>query len=489
MLKNGFYNIVGAVLRLSVSLLTVPLLIKFIGAEEYGLWVLVSATIGLLGLASAGLSTSTTVFVSQDLANEDVKGISKTLTVTFGSMSVLATIAAASVWIGSPTFIRFFPNLELEQAGRAVQALKLSGLVVWMQLFEQILVGLQQAYKQYARINIVNTVSLLFRNVGLLLVGWFGGETLALMQWAIVTATGSLIAHGWVSGKLVGNLKLRPILDRDRGLAIAKYSVMTWLTSLGGILFSQVDRFIVAAVLGTKELGIYAAITNITQQINTLSAVPVQPLLPELSNLITKKDLDTLKIQKSIKQALQINALIALGLGASLFTAAPTILQAMMSDAISDELIFAFRSAIVIYALYSLNAVGFFTLLSIKFVRLCMSIRFGSAALSVLLIYLGANRWGVVGACLGNGGYLGICLFNIYAMKGLSIPLRSWLKWLTLPILWFICFAIASCLIIANLPNTMTFILFQVCVWYAWFIKSQNISFNQVIKKVAITRK
>lgn len=104
-----------------------------------------------------------------------------------------------------------------------------------------------------------------------------------------------------------------------------------------------------------------------------------------------------------------------------MFIFAPIILKAMISDAISSELIFAFRSAIIIYALYSLNAVGFFTLLGVNLVGKCMSIRFGSAALSLLLIYWGASQWGLVGACLGNGGYLLTLLMNYMAIKHLFI--------------------------------------------------------------------
>lgn len=485
MLKNGFYNTLGSVLRLVVSVLTVPLLIRFIGSEEYGLWTLISATVGLLGLASAGLSTSTTVFVSQDLANEDVNGISKTLTIIFGSMFILATTAACAVWISAAHLMSFFPKLDPEQVVRAVQALKVSGLVVWLQLFESILVGLQQAYQQYGTINVLNTVSLLFRNVGLLVIGWFAGETVALMQWTLVTAAASLIGHGYVSFQLIRHINLRPIFDRHRGWAIVNYSLMTWLTSIGGILFSQVDRFIVGSVLGTKELGIYAAITNITQQINTLSSVPVQPLLPEISSLIAKKDLDILKIKKSIKQAFEINALIALGLGGSLFIFAPIILKAMISDAISSELIFAFRSAIIIYALYSLNAVGFFTLLGVNLVGRCMTIRFGSAALSILLIYWGASQWGLVGACLGNGGYLGIWLFNIYGMKSLSIPIQSWFQWLKFPLLFFSLVILASFVVSDNFPVTITLMLFQLTIWYIWFMKSQSLPWNYLIHKIS----
>ena len=476
MLKNGFYNTIGSVLRLVVSVLTVPLLIRFIGAEEYGLWTLVSATVGLLGLASAGLSTSTTVFVSQDLANEDVNGISKTLTIIFGSMFILATTAACAVGISAANLMSLFSKLDPEQVVRAVQALKLSGLVVWLQLFEQILVGLQQAYQQYWAINILNTGFLLFRNVGLLVIGWFAGETVALMQWMLVTAAASLIGHGYVSCQLIRHINLRPIFDRHRGWAIANYSLMTWLTSISGILFTQLDRFIIGSVLGTKELGIYSAITNITQQINTLSSVPVQPLLPQISSSLAKKELDILKIKKSIKQAFEISALIALGLGGSLFIFAPIILKAMIYDAISSELIFAFRSAIIIYALYSLNAVGFFTLLGVNLVGLCMSIRLASAALSIVLIYWGASQWGLVGACLGNGGYFLTFLMNFIVVKHFFFSSKDAIKEFLFPSVWFIGIIIITLVIKPVAWLACLFLLMLIIPMVYWFIRQQEIN-------------
>jgi Polysaccharide biosynthesis protein len=67
MLKNGFYNAAAGAVRVGLAILTIPVLIRLMGVEEYGLWALASAIVGIVTLAEAGLSTATTVFVSQDL--------------------------------------------------------------------------------------------------------------------------------------------------------------------------------------------------------------------------------------------------------------------------------------------------------------------------------------------------------------------------------------------------------------------------------------
>src|SRR6266508_1728975 len=131
MFKNGFYDVVSAAIRIGVSLLTVPVLIRIIGIEEYGLWALVSAAVGLLALADAGLSVSTTVFVARDLANKDYDGIAETLTVIIGAMLLLATLAALVFWLGAGTLAYLFPTLQERQRVVAEQALRISGLAIW----------------------------------------------------------------------------------------------------------------------------------------------------------------------------------------------------------------------------------------------------------------------------------------------------------------------------------------------------------------------
>ena len=98
------------------------------------------------------------------------------------------------------------------------------------------------------------------------------------MQWQICVAVGGLLCHCWINWFLLKKFDLKINWNPQRGVAIFRYSMMSWLTAMGGVLFAQMDKVIVGSALGTMELGIYAAITNVTNQINVLSALPVQPM-------------------------------------------------------------------------------------------------------------------------------------------------------------------------------------------------------------------
>lgn len=486
MLKNGVYNVVGAVLRLGLGLLTIPLLIHLIGIEEYGLWMLVSTAVSLVSLAETGLSVSTTVFLSRDLANKDAEGMSQTLTVTFSAMLLLATLAALGLWVSAGAIADLFPNLGMAQRGAAVQALQIGGLVVWARLIQQILIGVEQAYQRYGLMNVLMTLQSVLISLGLLGVVGLGWRTVELMQWQAVASFAVLLAHAALSWLLVRHMQPRLAWNSVKGIKVVRYSLMTWAALLGGALFSHVDRLIVGAMLGTRLLGIYVAITSVTSQINSFSALPVQPLLPTLSNQVVKSGSQSLIVQQ-VKQALEINTIVALGTGSILFTLAPFVMQVIVSDAITDANILAFRIAALIYTLYSLNAVGYYILFGVNATKICMVIQLLSGFTSLLLIGIGSSISGLLGAIVGNAGYLGVWGLTYWGMKQLGIPLSLWVKWLYFPIIWFILVIILNVLIADQIIFKVVLAAIQSAIIIGWFITVQHTKLKLLVRKM-VTR-
>lgn len=486
MLQSGFYNAVGAIIRAGLLLLSIPVLIRLIGVQEYGLWTLVSAIIGLVTLAEAGLSVSTTVFISRDLASDNPDGISETLTVVFSGMLVLATAAALGLWLAAPALVSLFTNLEQSQQLTAVPAIQIGGMVIWARLIQQIVMGLEQAYHRYRTLNILNTLQTAFNSVGLIGVAWLGGRTVALMQWQAITTIGILVAHIWVGYMLVRGVKLHSIWNTEKARDITHYSLLTWVASLGSALFSQVDRLIVGVWLGTQALGVYGAITNIATQINSLSALSVQPLLPALSNLLAKKNENQLAVQALVKQALHINTLSALGLGAALLTLTPLLLQIMLPGQVTDEAAWAFRLAMCIYALYSMNAVGYFILFGTNAAGLCASVQLTGAICSLLLIAVGAAGYGLVGAVIGNIGYLAVWLLTFLGMRRLDIPLRLWLGWLQFPLAWLLAMILWNMMAPRGLTLSVLTLTLQSVILCVWFITGQHIDLQLVVRKLMV---
>ena len=221
------------------------------------------------------------------------------------------------------------------------------------------------------------------------------------------------------------------------------------------------------------------AITNITTQINVLSSLPVQPLVPIVSNYLATEGLGGEGLKQRVKSALQLNGVVSLGMGVILFSFAPMLLSFLVGKGLTDESVTLFRTATVIYSLYSLNAVGYYLLFGLNQVAVCMKINLLSGLFSLLLIYLGTMNFGILGAIVGNIGYLGSLYLATTGLGKVNISMASWLQWLYVPLLWFATALIMSIFIKSDFILTTLFCTLQCMLLSAWYFKSSGMTISR----------
>ncbi|MEA5466507.1 lipopolysaccharide biosynthesis protein [Leptothoe sp. PORK10 BA2] len=478
MIKDGLYNLVGAIFRMGVTVATIPLLIRLIGLEEYGVWTIVYTVIAIVTLAEAGLSVSTTFFLSRDIADQNEDSISQTLTVSFCAMIILASLAALLLCLGADYLVYLFPKLTESQHQTIVPAFRLAALVVWAKMLQRICVGIEQAYQCYGLFNLVSTLQVGVVNLGMVGVAYAKGMTLELMQWQIVTNLLFLLIHSVISFRLIQSVRLNFIWNHERCIEIFRYSLMTWLTSIGSTLFTQGDKLIVGSILSPSMLGVYAAITSITAQINALSALSVQPLLPQLSRLLQSAQFKTRELIKTIRQAAHINAGVSVGLGGGLLMLAPFVLKLLLPGVDISTYLGEFYAAIIIYTLYSLNAVGYYILFSTDNVNFCLKTQIFSGLTSLILITLGANTFGLWGAILGNAAYNCIWLLTYKAMFTLNISISLWVRWFAFAGFWFGLISALAFLLPNSLYLRLVVVVIHTLVLLYWFYTHSHLNFK-----------
>ncbi|QSV54946.1 MAG: oligosaccharide flippase family protein [Dolichospermum sp. UKL201] len=445
MLRNGIYNVIPGLFRAGLGFISVPILIRLMGLEEYGVWSLVSSVLSLIVLAEAGLPVSATVFVSQDLAKKDDKGLSQTLTITIAAMFILATTASVLLCIGGEALASCFPKLEALQHQMVVQSIQVGAIAVWAQLLQQCFIGIEQAYQQYKFMSALATIQWIFLTTGWMVLAWSGGRSVMLAQWQSVVSVATLLGHIWIILLLTKKQNIRLLWNSQRGIEIVNYSLVSWITTLGRALFTRGDRLIVGSLLGSSKLAVYATMFDFASVTTSFSALAVQPLIPTISNLVLEKDSNKALLQNKVKQAIIINALVSIVIGSIILICGGLIIKFVIPESFNVTNVKIFKISVLITTLISLNAPGYFILFTTKDVAISAFNQLFFGALSLILIATGSLQFSLSGAVFGNLGYLGTLILPAVAMKKLNIPVHLLFSWLVIPVSLFLiisCFGI-----------------------------------------------
>ena len=453
-------------MRGAVGLLTIPFLIRFLGMREYGVWSLAYAVFALMTMSEAGISVAAAVFLSKDLAKNDSHEVSSTLTFILISALLLSVALGLFLWFAGPLIVRplaAFGSAERIDAGRALQ---IAGFAVSVLILQRALVGIEQAFDRYAAINVLELFQSLLANVGLVVVAWLGGRTIAMMKWQVFVCGILLAGHCCLVFRLLHSKGLRLEWSANKAGRIFGYSLATWTATLGSAAFGQCDRFVVGGVLGAPLLGIYSAITNITSRINSFSGTAVQPLVPSLS-----RDAATnVSSEGRIRQAVHLNALIAVETGILLYVLAGWVMKVMVPGAAAPQDILGLRIAAIIYVLYSLNAPGYYILFSVGEVRTNAIVVLSSGIVALGLILSGARYFGLLGALLGNAGYLGTWWLIVVGLRRTGIAVSRYLAWMKVPFLWITVALIAGAALEGHLRWGAAFVVVQAVLFMLWFL-------------------
>jgi O-antigen/teichoic acid export membrane protein len=469
-LKNGFYNSVGGIVRLVVALALVPVLIRIIGPTQYGIWSLAFAIVAVSAVTEIGLSSVVTVFSSRDLVHDGGNALSETLTISLFASIALAIVAALVLWFGAETIASAFSKIPENERALVAKALRIGAILVIARMPQQVFVGIQQAFQRFGVLNAILTVQSVALGIAMVLVAVNGGGIISFMIVQTSVALGAMIAHGIASCRLLHQKHLQLNWSTNKGRQMLHFGVLSTISNLGGVLFTQCDRLIVAAFLDAPTLGVYAAITSITTQINAISALPVQPLLARVSHQWINKR-PTPDTHQEIQHALQFNAVLAFGVGTAIFVLAPLIARIVFHGNFNEITVAGLRYASVIYSLYSLNATGYFILPAIGAMTQHTLIQVFGGALSLLLIWQGALHFGLIGAVTGNAGFITTLLLTSLALTRVGISVSQSIKWLSVPLTWMAITMLTALVIPQTLPAEGCLFLVSCIVMCCWAIQ------------------
>jgi O-antigen/teichoic acid export membrane protein len=277
--RNIMINMLGSAWSTVLLLAIVPIQIKILGVEAYGLLAFLASVQILLNVFDLGLSPTVTREVAADQSPDfrHSRNLMQSVTLVYWGIGVLLSLALAA---SAPWLVTGWLRLDGLAPDMATLVIQLGALAILLRwpstLFGGVIAGRQ-------RFDLLNLLSTGFVTVGLLggiAVILLSSNIIALMVWRVVTALIETTASAIVCFRLLPGLTIRPRIRSQLAKQVSPFAGSMSALAIQGLLLTQSDRFIISKVLPIVALGYYVLAFNTAASLITLQSTVSSVMFP-----------------------------------------------------------------------------------------------------------------------------------------------------------------------------------------------------------------
>jgi O-antigen/teichoic acid export membrane protein len=290
-------NFVGNGWAALIALIFVPIYLKYIGAEGYGLIGIFASLQVVLSLLDSGLSTS----LNKEMARlnvlrgkeQQMRNLVKTLGSVYWGMALVAGLIALCL---SPLLARYWVhpvNLDVQTITYAFMLLSISLVFQFPSgFYSGGLLGLQRQ----VMLNVIRIVFATLKSVGALVVLVFVSKSvLAFFGWTLFVAILQSFTLKFILWHYLPKTESKAIFDVQELKNIWRFAAGMVGISLTAILLTQVDKIILSKVLSLEQFGFYTVACTLGLVISQIVGPLTQSYFPKFSALISLNKIEELK--------------------------------------------------------------------------------------------------------------------------------------------------------------------------------------------------
>ncbi|HYZ48694.1 MAG TPA: flippase [Sphingomonas sp.] len=279
--RNATYNLIGAVLPILLALVTVPIYLKLVGTDRYGVLAIAWLLLGYFGLFDLGLGKATTYSIAalKDASAQDRADVFWTAIVTniiMGALGGLVLYAAADLF-----FDQIF-KVDARLRPEILASVPYLALAVPIATMTGVLSGALQARDRFLETNMISVLSTSLFQVFPLAVALAWGPNLSGLLIASVAARAVAIAVLWWRCHILITRGQKVRYDRSQIKDLLGYGGWVTITGLFGPILVILDRFAIGAVLGARAVTVYTVPFQLAQRIAIFPNALVTAVFPRL---------------------------------------------------------------------------------------------------------------------------------------------------------------------------------------------------------------
>ena len=295
LLKNGSINILGQIIIYALNFITVPILLRFLGKEPFGIFQTIMTFLSWVTLANLGIGNGLRNRITEYYTIGEKKQQIKELT---GSAFAYSSILSVAVCIiGTSTLFFFFnPSALFHNLSQSDHEIKITFIIAFiffcvgltLSLFSSISFAIHKSY--------LNTFAQIIQNlifIILLIVGSRLLSTKVLIYVSLVYGIASCVSQIFPLIDLYKNKLLWPPkfnLSKKNIKILSGISLQFFFLQLASVILFSSDNFIISKFLGGSIVAEYSISYRLYFIVVTLFSIILIQVWSSSASALAKRD-------------------------------------------------------------------------------------------------------------------------------------------------------------------------------------------------------
>lgn len=289
--RNITANFFGTGFKAGLQFVTVPIYLRLLGAEQWGLLAACITLYTMFNLLDAGISQVLPREVSLRLATKEGKEVIGDVLVSFEyiywSIGILGSIL---IYFSANFMAARWLNLGSFSIVKAENVFKLVAIQFLFQFPNNCYTGVLTGTQQQIILNRLKIVFTLLRHVATIFVLYVVSPTVWVYQIIFIICT---FAETSINASFAWRSinKSRKFSNWNVSEMQKMYNFMFGMTGtvIAGMVISQMDKWFLSTLLPLKEFGYYVIVSQLSCSLTLLVSPIMQALYPKISELIELK--------------------------------------------------------------------------------------------------------------------------------------------------------------------------------------------------------
>ena len=295
LLRNSIWNLSGLALPTLVALLTVPILIRYLGMEGFGIITLIGSIVGYFGVLDLNLTAGAIKYLAQFHAQQEEEKFSETF--WFGCIfyGLLGLTGALLLYVFAEFLVEHVFNLATKNHQDLLLALRLAALGFFLSQMQSYLLVVPQALQRYDYSAQSECMFGVVFNITSAVVASLDGGIVGVIAARVVISVLNLIYLMAMLHQLGIRLKPRRP-SRYIVHLLTRFSAYAYLSRMGSLLHQYGDKLIIGLLAGPVAVTLYTVPSQLASRLLGLTYRLSSVIYPRVSALSARGEISQLRL-------------------------------------------------------------------------------------------------------------------------------------------------------------------------------------------------